>query len=67
MGIGSTLLSKLSPYLGLKTRAAVHNAGLNEKNLKLTLQEGMDLNAAFKRQLLKRIAPYDDKLSKRGQ
>ncbi len=63
---GGALLAKLDPYLGLRTRAAVHAAGLDEKDLRLTLDEGLQLNAAFKRALMNRIAPYDDRLSDRG-
>ncbi len=63
---GSVLLSKLTPYLGLKTRAEVHARGLDEKDLVLTLSEGMELNAAFKRDLMRRIAPYDARLGPKG-
>ena len=64
---GGSLLSKLSPYLGLRTRAAVRAAGLDENDLRLTLDEGLELNGVFKQDLLRRIAPYDDRLSERGR
>ncbi len=67
LGVTGSLLRKLEPYLGLKTRAAVHAKGLDENNLRLTLQEGLDLNAAFKGDLMRRIAPYDRRLSDKGK
>jgi hypothetical protein len=35
MGVPAALVQRFKPYLGLKTEAAVHNAGLNENNLKV--------------------------------
>ena len=40
----SALKAKLTPYKGLKTRAAVANKGLHAKNLKLKLTEAMEID-----------------------
>ena len=39
--------AKLRPYFGLQTEDAVHDAGLDEKDLKLTLDEAINLDYAF--------------------
>ena len=38
---------KIRPFLGLKTEDAVHGAGLNEKDLVITLDEGIVMDKAF--------------------
>lgn len=59
--------AKLRPYLGLSTREAVTKAGLDPKDLKLTLQEGLDLDDAFNEDNLRRHAQYTRQLSVRGK
>ena len=67
IGVSSSILSKLEPYLGLETEAAVYGAGLDPTDLRLTLDEALELDSAFNRDLHQRISPYDDNLSDRGR
>ncbi len=60
-------MSKLDPYLGLETETAVSGAGLNPTHLRLTLDEALELDSAFNRDLHQRISPYDDNLSEMGR
>ena len=67
IGVSSSILSKLEPYLGLETEAAVYGAVLDPTDLRLTLDEALELDSAFNRDLHQRISPYDDNLSERGR
>ena len=58
LGVPSNLINRFRPYLGLKRRSDVHTRGLNEKNLKITFQEGRQIDVIFRNAQLARVQRY---------
>lgn len=65
-GISTTIINKLAPYIGYRSKAALYAAGLNERNLVLTVTEAEALIQPFIKELNTIVAPYSANMNKKG-
>ena len=65
-GISATILTKLTPYIGYRSKAALTAAGLNEKNLVLTTSEADALSLPFIKELNTIVTPYSANMDIKG-
>ena len=67
MKIESSIIKKLEPYLGLKSRAQLERKKLRASNLKLTNKEAELLSIAFIMDSIHTVQPYAKKMDSQGK
>jgi GH24 family phage-related lysozyme (muramidase) len=67
LGISSTIIAKLKPYLGYDTRARVERAGLRPSDLKLTDAEATALSLPFVKKEAAVAAAYGTRMNQNGR